>query len=1152
MSLCFGKYRFVVFQRFHILRHLTKQRKMKTSIAFILTATIFVLFTLMGSTHCQGADGTGVFPDKAPDNKAWDEGHQPGVENTRGGPLHWSVTPHGADPVYQQGSRDPFIRRSQLSQPACFRTIEPADRYGGTSSRGTDFWVLFMRNLDGANVNLYLDITSEFHASGEVSIPGLGFSQSFTVAANTVTRVDLPSNAQIMDHNTIESIGVRVVSDLPVSIYGMNQQTNSTDGFLALPVSILGTQYMVMTYPGLSWHDSAPSILSLPQYAILSPYDNNLVTITPSDETLDGQPAGQSYQVTLNAGEAYMVRGRLSAEYAADQTGSIISSTLPVAVFNGNSCTSVPIDVPACDHLVEQAPPLSTWGSTFIARPLESRQGGDTWRFLSSQNNTTLHINGELVATLGFADFYETMLTEPSVIEASNPIMAVQFANSQNWDNVPSDPFMMTIPPFQQFLDAYTFSTPSSGFMGNYYTATLLTAGIHSHLQDGEPINPAAFEQVQDSDFSTAGISIGVNVSHHIHNELNIPSGLYVYGFNDYDSYGYAGGLSLVNINPESDPQIALHTETLTYFCDSIPSEQDLEIAAWITVIDDPPVEGAMLYYRSIGEVNYVPLEMADQGGNLWSALIPAAEVVFPGLEFYIVATDGQLTSSSPSVNPQQFPHSVSVDNMPPEIVHEAVESSIMGEAIAIEAVVTDDTDYVESVTLFYRIRGGTPVYILQEMDLVTDDHYEALIPSGVMTMQGVEYYIKATDNHGSSCTFGSADEPLYIWPETVLVVATAPPANVESTSAILGGYIISPGALPIMDKGIVYGVDENLPEEGESISMGSGMAPFSSLVTNLEPHTEYFVVAYASDDEETAYGEILSFTTPGPPPEVMTADADQVTSTSAEVGGEATYGGDDGIVERGVFFGENPNPVGYGQQVMIGSGTGVFSTILADLSKNTQYYFAAFASSSVTTVYGEVKAFHTPADPPDVSTSVPWEITATSAMTGGTVTDDGGMTVSSKGVLWGEEPDLVDSGHEVIHGMGTGEFDLGLHQLIPGTTYYVMAFAENLVGRGFGEVESFTTLDMLQKIPNAFMPNSTIEANRVFRPLFNLTPETYSMSITNNWGSVLFETKQADEGWDGWINGSEASAGGYVFHIRYTDYKGQQHDHHGVLMLVR
>ena len=91
--------------------------------------------------------------------------------------------------------------------------------------------------------------------------------------------------------------------------------------------------------------------------------------------------------VTLNKGETYLLRDLADNFFAhgPDLTGSIITSTKPVAVFGGNRATFIPNQFFAADHLVEQLPPTNTWGREFVTMPLVTGSTrGDLFSLLGS------------------------------------------------------------------------------------------------------------------------------------------------------------------------------------------------------------------------------------------------------------------------------------------------------------------------------------------------------------------------------------------------------------------------------------------------------------------------------------------------------------------------------------------------------------------------------------------------------------------------------------------------------------------------------------------------------------------------------------------------------------------------------------------------
>jgi uncharacterized protein (TIGR02145 family) len=94
----------------------------------------------------------------------------------------------------------------------------------------------------------------------------------------------------------------------------------------------------------------------------------------------------------------------------------------------------------------------------------------------------------------------------------------------------------------------------------------------------------------------------------------------------------------------------------------------------------------------------------------------------------------------------------------------------------------------------------------------------------------------------------------------------------------------------------------------------------------------------------------------------------------------------------------------------------------------------------------------------PKVSTGVVSEVTRTEATAGGEVTGDGGATVSARGVCWHTGQNPTTDNMKTVDGSGTGLFSSALTGLVPGTTYYLRAYAINEAGVAYGEQRSFST----------------------------------------------------------------------------------------------
>lgn len=100
---------------------------------------------------------------------------------------------------------------------------------------------------------------------------------------------------------------------------------------------------------------------------------------------------------------------------------------------------------------------------------------------------------------------------------------------------------------------------------------------------------------------------------------------------------------------------------------------------------------------------------------------------------------------------------------------------------------------------------------------------------------------------------------------------------------------------------------------------------------------------------------------------------------------------------------------------------------------------------------------------PPTVSTASVTGITALTATGGGNVTNDGGATVTSRGVCWNTTGNPTTANSKTIDGAGTGSFTSQMTGLSPSTTYYVRAYATNSAGTAYGSQQIFTTLDLDQ-----------------------------------------------------------------------------------------
>jgi hypothetical protein len=143
------------------------------------------------------------------------------------------------------------------------------------------------------------------------------------------------------------------------------------------------------------------------------------------------------------------------------------------------------------------------------------------------------------------------------------------------------------------------------------------------------------------------------------------------------------------------------------------------------------------------------------------------------------------------------------------------------------------------------------------------------------------------------------------------------------------------------------------------------------------------------------------SFTTPSVLPKLETNEISIDGATTAIGGGLISSNGGNPILARGVVWGTSSSPtINLSTKTSDGSGSGTFKSTLNNLQLNTVYYVRAYATTSFGTGYGSERKFSTNSFP-NVLTGKIDSIKTTSVRYSGTVTSDGGASVTARGIVW-------------------------------------------------------------------------------------------------------------------------------------------------------
>ena len=296
--------------------------------------------------------------------------------------------------------------------------------------------------------------------------------------------------------------------------------------------------------------------------------------------------------------------------------------------------------------------------------------------------------------------------------------------------------------------------------------------------------------------------------------------------------------------------------------------------------------------------------------------------------------------------------------------------------------------------------------------------------------------------------------------------LSTSQVLDVSSDSATVVGFIVAQGS-GFESKGVCYDTAAHPTVDNNKViySGDNSKATFHVVLSGLHYATTYYARAFAITGSGPIYGEEYSFTT-NPVVPTLTTDTittDSITGNSAFGGGSVTVSGGATVTARGVCFGTTHAPTVADGKTVDGDGMGAFTSKLTDLKGNTTYYVRAYATNSAGTGYGPEVSFKTLIDLPQVTTQPVTDVTKTSAVSGDSVTYDGGGTVTEHGIVWSMNADPTINDNKIVNLSDTVYTDT-ITGLSKNTTYHVRAYAINSAGVAYGSDLSFTTLADITK----------------------------------------------------------------------------------------
>ncbi|MCX6139385.1 MAG: choice-of-anchor D domain-containing protein [Candidatus Kapabacteria bacterium] len=462
-----------------------------------------------------------------------------------------------------------------------------------TGSQGTEFWIAIPPNetnpypVDQLEVYVASAFDTElevFDASGSKTYKRQ--IKSYDIRTLSDLKGETNWTWEVRNSEQVEKKGVRLRSKMPISVYVINSKRFTSDGYMAIPVNGWGRDYIATSYYDMkefkNWAGG---------FLVVARENGTVIDVTlRGTGELDGKTAGgrslniPPYQVTLDEGDVYMVKGDALTRGIFDLTGSRVTADKPIGFFSFHERTTMPNLLQngnGRNHLVEMTPPVTAWGKKYVSIELqrENNNGvgkGDVFRVIAKDPNTrwslkyydkvTKKLVGQGGGFLGkageFADITQsgaptTITWGYSVWTADKPIFVMQYSCSSSWDGDPIlDPFMFNITPEEQFITSTIFQFPTAGKFGKHRLNLIVKTDTSSpdyinNLKsleiDGVPVwnhpkaaSPTLLFTKMFNGLHWTTIDFGVEAkAHRIKSNGKVSFGGYIYGYGEFDAYGW-------------------------------------------------------------------------------------------------------------------------------------------------------------------------------------------------------------------------------------------------------------------------------------------------------------------------------------------------------------------------------------------------------------------------------------------------------------------------------------------------------------------------------------------------------------------------------------------------------------------------------------
>lgn len=324
---------------------------------------------------------------------------------------------------------------------------------------------------------------------------------------------------------------------------------------------------------------------------------------------------------------------------------------------------------------------------------------------------------------------------------------------------------------------------------------------------------------------------------------------------------------------------------------------------------------------------------------------------------------------------------------------------------------------------------------------------------------KNTEYFARAFVVIDSDTIYGN-EQNFTTLNDTLPIINTTNITSITKISASSGGTFTVKGNVDILQKGVCWSTLQNPTVTDDFTDNGSDSTDFNSNLTQLVVNTTYYVRAYVIIENDTIYGNEISFSTLNKEyPSISTFVPYQTTKNSSTSGGIFINQGDYEIIQKGVCWGINLNPTLNDSFTNDGMDSTNYASYLTGLTPETEYWVRAYVIIENDTIFGNNYNFITGNyDNPVIMTSNITNLTYNSATSGGVFTQEGDLPILQKGVCWSTIQNPTINDNFTNEGADSSNYVSQLSNLIDDTNYFVRAYATTQKGTFYGNEITFKT----------------------------------------------------------------------------------------------